>query len=97
MTNITENTNLIFTEIKRGRATGKAYELTAGQFISIVKNKDCDGSLNVRVEPIIDEEGEVSDFTDDKFHDLSILEQLDMCCRIEGDALAADISYKIAE
>ena len=97
MTHIAANTHLIFTETKRGRATGKTYELTAAEFIIIIKNKDCDGELNVGVEPILDADGEVSDFTADKFYDLPVSEQLDMCCRREGNALAADISYKIAE
>ena len=97
MTNtITTATNLIFTQIKRGRASGKTYELTAGEFISIIKNKDSDGSLNVGVEPILDNEGEIESFTNDKFYDLPISEQLDMCCRREGDSLAAHISYEIA-
>ena len=97
MTNIVANTNLIFTETKRGRATGKNYELTAAEFINIIKNKDSDGELNVGVEPILDADGGVSDFTADKFYSLPISEQIDMCCRREGDSLAADISYKIAE
>lgn len=97
MTNITTETSLIFTETKRGSAIGKSYELTAEEFITIVKNKDCDGELSVGVEPILDVDGEVSDFTADKFYELPISEQLDMCCRREGDALAADISYKIAQ
>lgn len=97
MKNIAANTHLIFTETKRGRATGKTYELTAGEFINIIKNKDCDGELSVGVEPIFDADGEVSDFTADKFYSLPVSEQLDMCCRREADALAADISYKIGE
>ena len=97
MTNIAANTHLIFTETKRGHATGKTYELTAGEFISIIKNKDCDGELSVGVEPILDADGEISDFTADKFYDLPIVEQLDMCCRREGDRYASNISYRIAE
>lgn len=94
---ITEETNLTFTEIKRGHTSGKSYELTAEEFIRIVKDKDCDGLLNVGVDPILDEDGIIEDFTADKFYDLPILEQLDMCCSREGDNYASNISYKVAE
>lgn len=93
---ITKNTTLVFTEVKRGHATGKSYELSAQEFIDIVKNKDCDGNLNVGAEAILDEDGEVIDFTADKFYDLPITEQLDMCCRREGDSYASDVTYEVA-
>jgi hypothetical protein len=97
MNTITENTSIIITEIKRGHASGKSYETTAGRFIEIIKNKDCDGDLNVGVEPIaFDEDGDVVDFSADKFYNLPVAEQLDMCCRREGDSMAADISYTVA-
>lgn len=96
MNTITENTSIIITEIKRGHASGKSYETTAGRFIEIIKNKDCDGDLNVGVEPIYDADGEIEDFTADRFYELPVSEQLDMCCRREGDSMAADISYTVA-
>lgn len=92
---ITKTTNLLFTETKRGPLTGKTYELSAEDFIEIVKNKDCDGELNVGVEPIFDADGNMDDFTADKFYDLPVMEQLDMCCRHEGDRYAFDISYVV--
>lgn len=90
------DTIITITEIKNGHATGKSYEITAGQFIAIVKNKDCDGSLDVDVEPIYDEDGDIEEYTADKFYELPVSEQLDMCCKCEGDALAASVTYEIS-
>lgn len=93
---ITNNTLLTITETKRGHAAGTSYQMTAGEFISLVKNKDCDGDLDVGVEPILDEEGDVIDTTEDKFWTLPVAEQLDMCCRREGDRYAAHVCYEVA-
>ena len=93
---IENNTNLIFTEIKRGGSNAKIYELTAAEFIAIVKNKDDDGELNVGVEPILNADGEIEDFTGDKFYDLPVEEQIDMCLISEGNRFATTITYKIA-
>lgn len=88
---INNNTLLKITEIKRGAGWGKNYEITAGEFIRIVKNKDCDGDLNVGVEPIYDTDGEIEEWTEDRFYDLPIAEQLNMCLRDEGDRFASDL------
>lgn len=89
-----KTTNLLFTEIKRGSITGKKYELTAGEFITIVKDKDHDGYLNIGVEPIFGG-GDIIGCTTDKFYDLPIIEQLNMCCEREGDNYASSITYSI--
>lgn len=94
--NIEKNTNLIFTEIKNGNDTGKNYELTAGEFINIVYGKEVDGRLDVGVEAIKDEDGEVVEYTPNKFFELPIQEQLEMCCRVEGERYAANVTYKVA-
>jgi hypothetical protein len=88
---ITNKTELTFTEIKRGGSIAKVYNLTAEEFISIVKNKDHNGDLDFNLR-----EKEDGDFVDD-FYDLPIEQQLDMCCRAEGDRYAASTNYKVAE
>lgn len=93
---LTDNTIINITEIKRGHATGKTYQQTAGEFIRIIKEKDCDGALDVGVEPVAFDDGEPVEFSADKFYDLPIEEQLDMCCRREGDSIAADIRWEVA-
>jgi hypothetical protein len=93
---ITKNTLLNITETKRGKSGGIAYQIEAGKFIDIVKAKDANGILSL-VEPIeFDEDGEAVEFSADKFWELPIEEQLEMCCSREGDALAAHIRYMVA-
>lgn len=94
---INSATNIIVTEIKNGSSKEHTFEIEAGKYIGIVKDQDCDGRLDIGVEPVkFDEDGDAIEFSDDKFYDLPIEKQLDMVCEREGDRYAAQVSWKVA-
>lgn len=90
-----ESSRLIrITEVKNGHADGNSYEIEAARYISLVKDKDCDGDLDVDVQPIYDVDGEIESYTADKFYDLPLAEQIDMCARREGERYAAHVTWE---
>lgn len=97
MTNLKNDTILEFTEIKNGNASAKTFENSVEGYISAVYEKEVDGRLDVGVEPIKDEDGEIVDYTPNKFFSLPLEEQLDLCMQANGERYASQTSYKIAE
>ena len=97
MINITESTNLIITEIKRGAAFGKSYEITAGRYIEIVRDTmDADGELKILSgigQP--DEDGDFEDYHD-AFDNLPVAEQLERCIGRDEDRNATHITWEVA-
>jgi len=97
MENITNDTLLEFIETKNGHANGITFTNSAGGYISAIRNK----GISDKFEQLVlatkfDEEGEAVEFHD-KFDDLSLEEQLELCIDVNGERYASRTSYKIAE
>ena len=97
MTTLTNDTLLTFTETKNGHATGKEFNNTVKGYIDAVRNAGNSDTFEQLVEPVkFDEDGEAEEFHD-KFDDLTLEQQLDLCVQVNGERYASQTSYKIAE
>ncbi len=94
MTNLTENSTIILTETKLGSATSEATEWTIGCYITYIQESDADGQLDIGVEEILDEDGDIIDYTPNKFFDLSLEDQLELCIERNEEANASSINCK---
>ena len=93
---LTAKTTLSFTEIKNGHATGNTFNNTVQGYIDAVYNAEVDGRLDVGVEEILDADGEVVDFTPNKFFDLPLEEQLERCIDVNNERFASRTTWVIA-
>lgn len=93
---LTAKTTLSFTETKNGQATGKTFENTVQGYIDTVYATEVDGRLDVGVEEILDAEGDVIDFTPNKFCELPLEEQLERCIDVNSERFASRTSWVIA-
>lgn len=93
MTNAIDGlTEIAFTETANGQEV--AYTMLARDFITLVKNKDHDGNLNIGCQPLFDEDGNVVDFTPDQFADLPVAKQLELAVTAEENRNASIIVWK---
>lgn len=93
---LTAKTTLSFTEIKNGHASGKTFEQTVEGYINAIYSTEVDGRLDVGVEEILDEEGDVVDFTPNKFWELPLEAQLEMAIEVNSERHASRTEWVIA-
>ena len=94
---ITNKTNLIFTEIKNGRTSGRTYEMTAQEFIKSVVNNDHDCELYGDDEGIEMENENGNTYTHHEFYDETIEDQLSACVARQERVNASRITFKIED
>lgn len=87
------NTLINITEVRNSRTV--AYDITVGEFINNIKNADADGDLDIGVEAIVDADGDTVGFTADKFWELPIIEQFELCVKAQELSRASRITYDI--
>lgn len=72
------------------------FQKKASDFINIMKNEDVDGELEIGVEEILDDDGDVIGWTADKFHELDIVEKLDLCAKRYADDIGGRVTWVVA-
>lgn len=95
MIKLEKDTLLKFTEIKNGRATGNDFINIAEGYIMAIYNDAVHERLNIGIEAIKDEAGDIVEYTENKFFGLPLEEQLDRCIEVNGERYASSTHYMV--
>lgn len=93
---LTAKTTLTFTEIKNGHTTGTTFENTVQGYIDVVYAKEVEGRLDMGVEEVLGAEGLVIELAPNKFFNLPLEEQLELCIEANSERFASSTTWILA-